>query len=203
MFKSKILSVVLFLLLVDRSLADGCATHTYSSCADGIIHWFDPGTGQICDPLDCGGGAGAPRTDVPGCPFYKGTELPVTTISYLSCFKQAAVATAITTLPVADTTVSLTLNMFSTAPGPVSVAIVSFPTSTSATADGSSTISSSESTTTTLDPRLTSSGTLTTSSRSSSSSSSASAKQSNVAVNHLDRSLMGIAGAAIGALALL
>ncbi|KAK1960972.1 hypothetical protein LY78DRAFT_645650 [Colletotrichum sublineola] len=36
--------------------------------------WYVPGTGEICEPLDCGGGRAPPKTDVPGCPEYKGSE---------------------------------------------------------------------------------------------------------------------------------
>lgn len=35
--------------------------------------WYVPGTGELCDLLDCGGGRAPPRTDVPGCPLYSGT----------------------------------------------------------------------------------------------------------------------------------
>ncbi|KAK2058285.1 hypothetical protein LY76DRAFT_655329 [Colletotrichum caudatum] len=36
--------------------------------------WYVPGTGEICAALDCGGGRAPPKTDVPGCDAYKGTE---------------------------------------------------------------------------------------------------------------------------------
>ncbi|EHK48262.1 uncharacterized protein TrAtP1_001015 [Trichoderma atroviride] len=35
--------------------------------------WYVPGTGELCDFLDCGGGRAPPKTDVPGCPLYSGT----------------------------------------------------------------------------------------------------------------------------------
>ncbi|KAL6902754.1 hypothetical protein GGI43DRAFT_351839 [Trichoderma evansii] len=35
--------------------------------------WYVPGTGELCDLLDCGGGRAPPKTDVPGCPLYSGT----------------------------------------------------------------------------------------------------------------------------------
>ena len=36
--------------------------------------WYVPDTGEICELLDCGGGRAPPKTDVPGCSNYKGTE---------------------------------------------------------------------------------------------------------------------------------
>jgi hypothetical protein len=25
----------------------GCSTHSFTTCDDGIVHWFDPNTGEI------------------------------------------------------------------------------------------------------------------------------------------------------------
>jgi hypothetical protein len=36
--------------------------------------WYDPDTREICELLDCGGGRAPPKTDVPGCGLYEGTE---------------------------------------------------------------------------------------------------------------------------------
>lgn len=36
--------------------------------------WYVPETGEICAALDCGGGRAPPKTTVPGCPSYEGTE---------------------------------------------------------------------------------------------------------------------------------
>jgi hypothetical protein len=61
--------------------------YTYSFCEpDRIVRYFDPNNGELCGGLDCGGGRAPPRTDVPGCPQYKGTELPITTPQYLPCW---------------------------------------------------------------------------------------------------------------------
>lgn len=38
-----------------------------------MIYWV-PGTGEICEFLDCGGGRAPPKTTVPGCAAYQGTE---------------------------------------------------------------------------------------------------------------------------------
>ncbi|KAL3954936.1 hypothetical protein ACCO45_010499 [Purpureocillium lilacinum] len=45
-----------------------------------------PQHGEICDPLDCGGGRAPPKKDVPGCAAYTGTETRRTEASYLSCW---------------------------------------------------------------------------------------------------------------------
>jgi hypothetical protein len=36
--------------------------------------FYIPDTGEICELLDCGGGRAPPKTTVPGCPLYSGTE---------------------------------------------------------------------------------------------------------------------------------
>ncbi|KAK4176415.1 hypothetical protein QBC36DRAFT_329346 [Triangularia setosa] len=36
--------------------------------------WYLPDTGEICEILDCGGGRAPPKTNVPGCGNYAGTE---------------------------------------------------------------------------------------------------------------------------------
>ncbi|KAM0429253.1 hypothetical protein ACHAPT_006467 [Fusarium lateritium] len=80
-------SLLPLLMLAKLAVGIGCNTHSYTTCEDGIVHWFDPEDGQICDPLDCGGGRAPPKKN-PGCDGYTGTE--VRTISYLSCWKAFA-----------------------------------------------------------------------------------------------------------------
>ncbi|KAM3439991.1 hypothetical protein NHJ13734_003488 [Beauveria thailandica] len=36
--------------------------------------WYVPDTGEVCALLDCGGGRAPPKSTVPGCPLYTGTE---------------------------------------------------------------------------------------------------------------------------------
>ncbi|GKT44889.1 uncharacterized protein ColSpa_05070 [Colletotrichum spaethianum] len=58
--------------------------------------WYVPDTGEICAALDCGGGRAPPKTTVPGCGSYEGTE------TYSPSFlplKTSATAVAQTTLP--------------------------------------------------------------------------------------------------------
>ncbi|RFU72779.1 hypothetical protein TARUN_9483 [Trichoderma arundinaceum] len=78
-----------------------CETHSFTTCDDGIVHWFDPNNGQVCDPQDCGGGRAPPRTDVPGCPLYSGTLLSVP-VSYLSCWTPSSAAQLTTPTAVSD-----------------------------------------------------------------------------------------------------
>ncbi|EAQ84768.1 hypothetical protein CHGG_08782 [Chaetomium globosum CBS 148.51] len=52
--------------------------------------WYVPGTGELCEPVDCGGGRAPPKT-VPGCPAYKGTE--TVTPKFWDGFEGAAKAT--------------------------------------------------------------------------------------------------------------
>lgn len=80
------LGLLLMLMLAQPALSACTGPYTYGTCADGIVHWYDGDTGEICDALNnCGGGrAGPQRTDVPGCPAYKGTLTRPTAPSYLS-----------------------------------------------------------------------------------------------------------------------
>lgn len=57
--------------------------------------WYVPGTGELCDFLDCGGGRAPPKTDVPGCPLYSGTA--TYSPSYLDLQTNAAVGEATAT----------------------------------------------------------------------------------------------------------
>jgi hypothetical protein len=86
----------LLFLAATNVAAKGCATHTFTQCADGITHWYDPDDGQICDPLDCGGGRAPPKTTDPCCGGYKGTVscVKTPTPSYLPCFAGLAKSTS-------------------------------------------------------------------------------------------------------------
>ncbi|KAK1633806.1 hypothetical protein BDP81DRAFT_451784 [Colletotrichum phormii] len=72
--------------------------------------WYVPGTGEICAALDCGGGRAPPKTTVPGCPSYEGTEtyspsfLPLQT----SAAVEASTTMAAVTTAAPETTVSVT-----------------------------------------------------------------------------------------------
>ncbi len=96
------------LLAATRVSAVGCSTHTYTACADGITHWYDPDDGQICDPLDCGGGRAPPKSNVPCCPSYTGTLSCDTSPSYLPCFKNLAQSTVMSSTAKATTVATTT-----------------------------------------------------------------------------------------------
>ncbi|KAK1832944.1 hypothetical protein QBC39DRAFT_62207 [Podospora conica] len=79
--------------------------YTYSFCEpDRIVRYFDPNNGELCGGIDCGGGRAPPKTNVPGCPLYKGTELPITTPQYLPCWTPPGGASTKTTSPADSTT---------------------------------------------------------------------------------------------------
>ncbi|KAJ4269846.1 hypothetical protein NW762_001515 [Fusarium torreyae] len=86
MLRPTLLSALPLLMLAEQALGFGCSTHSFTTCEDKIVHWFDPDDGMICDPLDCGGGRAPPKTDVPGCAGYTGTKTRGG-VSYLSCWK--------------------------------------------------------------------------------------------------------------------
>lgn len=77
---SKFLAVALVAAVPALARTDlaGCTTYdTVVSNADGMYAtriWYVPDSGEICDILDCGGGRAPPKTTVPGCPAYEGTE---------------------------------------------------------------------------------------------------------------------------------
>ncbi|KAF5624963.1 siderophore biosynthesis [Fusarium sp. NRRL 52700] len=106
MVKSTSLAAIPLLMLAEQALGFGCSTHSFTTCEDKIVHWFDPDDGMICDPLDCGGGRAPPKTGVPGCAGYTGTETIGT--SYLSCWKPSTTLVAAAAETTSETTVTET-----------------------------------------------------------------------------------------------
>ena len=54
---------------------EGCTTTaTVNEYNEAINLWYVPGTGEVCEFLDCGGGRAPPKYDVPGCAAYTGTD---------------------------------------------------------------------------------------------------------------------------------
>ncbi|GAB1744400.1 hypothetical protein NU219Hw_g1678t1 [Hortaea werneckii] len=82
-------------LALGRTDLVGCTSTDVSSPAGASYAWYVPGTGELCDPLDCGGGRAPPKYDVPGCPQYTGTESY--SPSYLPGYGSATAAPASTT----------------------------------------------------------------------------------------------------------
>ncbi|GKT60061.1 siderophore biosynthesis [Colletotrichum tofieldiae] len=76
--------------------SDSIVTPTQGSTPYATRVWYVPDTGEICAALDCGGGRAPPKTTVPGCGSYEGTETYSPSFLLL---KTSAVAVAQTTLP--------------------------------------------------------------------------------------------------------
>ncbi|TID26773.1 hypothetical protein E6O75_ATG01266 [Venturia nashicola] len=56
-----------------RTNLSGCTSSKTIAYGGASILWYVPGTGEICEALDCGGGRAPPKTTVPGCAAYSGT----------------------------------------------------------------------------------------------------------------------------------
>ncbi|KAK6003116.1 hypothetical protein QM012_000961 [Aureobasidium pullulans] len=68
-------SIAFFSALVHaRTDLTGCTRTDVSSPAGASYAWIVPETGELCDFLDCGGGRAPPKTTVPGCALFVGTE---------------------------------------------------------------------------------------------------------------------------------
>lgn len=62
-------------LATARTDISGCiSSQTTNQWHEASMIWWVPDTGEICDFVDCGGGRAPPKTTVPGCPLYSGTE---------------------------------------------------------------------------------------------------------------------------------
>ncbi|CAG9990743.1 unnamed protein product [Clonostachys byssicola] len=140
------------LLMLAKLAAAGCETHTYGTCEDNIVHLYDPNTGEICDPLDCGGGRAPVKYNVPGCAAYTGTETRKTEPSYMPCFSKTAgvgkaastlatVSSAQTTTAASETTTASSIasstSVESTSTQPTSTVAESSSTSASTSASSS------------------------------------------------------------------
>ena len=64
----------LLVLSATAALAKTDIRDCVSSATGGRLVWYVPDTGELCEQLDCGGGRAPPKTTVPGCPLYEGTE---------------------------------------------------------------------------------------------------------------------------------
>ncbi|KAK9774546.1 hypothetical protein AB5N19_08784 [Seiridium cardinale] len=56
-----------------RTDLSGCVSSETVKYGGASLLWYVPGTGEICEFLDCGGGRAPPKTTVPGCAAYSGT----------------------------------------------------------------------------------------------------------------------------------
>ncbi|KAK8200314.1 uncharacterized protein BKA78DRAFT_291832 [Phyllosticta capitalensis] len=100
----------------------GCTTTNTVVYGGASVIWYVPGTGEICEALDCGGGRAPPKTTVPGCPAYSGTASY--SPSYLPGYGAGA-----TSSPVAD-------NVAATATGSVVAPGYAAPPAASSSAVG-------------------------------------------------------------------
>lgn len=82
-------------LALARTDLEGCTRTDVSSPAGASYAWYVPGTGEVCEILDCGGGRAPPKTTVPGCAAYSGTE--TYSPSYLAGFQASATGAPSTT----------------------------------------------------------------------------------------------------------
>ncbi|PKS11368.1 hypothetical protein jhhlp_003130 [Lomentospora prolificans] len=81
-FKRLALSALLAASALAKTDISGCETTalvvTVPGRNDDTIYtttvYYVPDTGEICEILDCGGGRAPPKTTVPGCAAYQGTE---------------------------------------------------------------------------------------------------------------------------------
>lgn len=87
-------------LALARTDLEGCTRTDVSSPAGASYAWYVPGTGELCEFLDCGGGRAPPKTTVPGCAAYVGTE--TYSPSYLAGYQASATAAPTTTADTAD-----------------------------------------------------------------------------------------------------
>jgi hypothetical protein len=87
-----------------RTDLEGCTSTDVSSPAGASIAWYVPGTGEVCEILDCGGGRAPPKTTVPGCAAYSGTASY--SPSYLAGFQASATAAPSTTAKAESSTAS-------------------------------------------------------------------------------------------------
>lgn len=82
-------------LLPAAVLARTDLTGCTSSVDGASLIWYVPGTGELCEFIDCGGGRAAPITTKPGCAGYSGTA--TVTPSFLPGFGGDAVASETST----------------------------------------------------------------------------------------------------------
>ncbi|KAJ0420115.1 hypothetical protein BJY00DRAFT_313333 [Aspergillus carlsbadensis] len=103
-------SIVPLLLGVVSARTDlaGCiSSATTNQWHEASMIWYVPGTGEICDFPDCGGGRAPPKYDNPACPAYTGTATYEP--SYLDGYGPGAAVTTTTaqateTAPAAEET---------------------------------------------------------------------------------------------------
>ncbi|GAQ04983.1 hypothetical protein ALT_2304 [Aspergillus lentulus] len=74
-FLPLLLATTLASTVYARTDLEGCiSSKTHNQWNEASMIWYVPGTGEICDIPDCGGGRAPPKRDNPACPGqYTGT----------------------------------------------------------------------------------------------------------------------------------
>ncbi|KAJ5195307.1 uncharacterized protein N7498_008745 [Penicillium cinerascens] len=196
----KTLTTAASLLMLATTVFGACETISYTACQDSIVHYYDPTNGEVCDPLDCGGGQAPVKYDVPCCDAYTGTEPCVSTTSTLSCWTLSSILASST--PASSSAEATESTVTETVPAPTSTSAAK--TSENDTGTSSAPMTTTAPTTTNA-PSTTDAATQSTSEKSSNgsaaSSSSAHPVSTNIAAGFVG-SLKAVAGAAIGAIVL-
>ncbi|KAJ5193452.1 hypothetical protein N7449_009594 [Penicillium cf. viridicatum] len=187
------------LLMLATTVFAACESISYTTCADTIVHWYDPTNGQVCDPIDCGGGRAPVKYDEPCCAAYRGTEPCVSTTSTLSCWSPSTVA-ASSTIASASSAETTSASTTITATATTDTSVLS---STGVAAETSShSISGTTTAPSTTEAPTQSTNSETSESGTSNSSSSAQPVSTNIARTHAGP-LMAVAGAVVGAVILI
>lgn len=141
--------VILAGLLPAVALARTDLTGCTSSVSGASLIWYVPGTGELCEFIDCGGGRAPPITTKPGCAGYTGTA--TVTPSFLPGFGGDAVAssTAVESTPASSSAAAGSGTTTSDAPTTAST------TDVNQSQPGVVVISGSGGTTTTIAPSVT------------------------------------------------
>ncbi|KAK4165633.1 hypothetical protein QBC43DRAFT_31042 [Cladorrhinum sp. PSN259] len=140
---STLLPTISLLILSASAKTDigGCvSTEVPYMTRDTLVYrsllWYVPDTGELCELLDCGGGRAPPKTNVPGCGNYKGTD--TYSPQYWTGFKAAATTSTEPAAPVATTTSTTTAGPATISPSNSNTggAVVSPTVTSSGTAGG-------------------------------------------------------------------
>ncbi|KAH8646656.1 hypothetical protein BX600DRAFT_443645 [Xylariales sp. PMI_506] len=130
-----------------RTDLSGCVSSDTVAFGGASVIWYVPGSGEICDFLDCGGGRAPPKTTVPGCPLYSGTA--TYSPSYLPGYGSSTIATSTSAAAQSETSSSTedddTTILTGTRSATITSAATLTTTGTTASTGGSGTASSSQS----------------------------------------------------------
>ncbi|KAI1404247.1 hypothetical protein F4819DRAFT_448473 [Hypoxylon fuscum] len=134
-------SVVLAAFLAGQAVAktdiEGCVSSKTVKYGGASLIWYVPGTGELCEFLDCGGGRAPVKTTVPGCDAYSGTA--TYSPSFLPGFGAEATASSTGSSPSAtalSVASSTTADVSSNTALPSNSIITAAPSTTTSSGDG-------------------------------------------------------------------